>query len=83
MTAVVVTAGAVVAEGNDARLELPPGTRVTIHLPEADGYLSERRLTTFYPDGTMTAAQLTLNTENVRHDIVLSPFSGISYQTMP
>ena len=62
--------------------DLPPGKSLNVAYPKRDDYLSPHKLTTFYPDGTMTATQLRYSGVNASHAIFISPVSGkISYKT--
>jgi prepilin-type N-terminal cleavage/methylation domain-containing protein len=74
---VMLADGALVARDGEARYVFPEGSEITVHDPQADAYLPYRRLTTFYPDGTMTVADLLVRSPGNDFEIRLSPFSGI------
>ena len=77
---VVLDEAGLYAKQTEARLRLEPGSEIRVRAPEADAYLPDRVLTTFHPDGTMTAARLVLIHGRAGYVVTLSPFSGINYR---
>ena len=68
------------AQPSGATFGYPPDTAIDLEPPARDAYMGHRLLTTFYPDGTLTAASLTVAAAGVRYQVRLSPFSGVSYR---
>jgi len=65
-----------------ARLDLAAGEGIEMSYPKADDYLPSHKLTTFYPDGTMTATEFRFVGVNTSYAITISPVSGkITYKT--
>ena len=79
---VVLADGALVARDGEARYDFPEGSQLTVRDPQADAYLPYDRLTTFFPDGTMTTANLLVRSPDNDFDIRLSPFSGIRFKPL-
>ncbi len=79
---VVLADGALVARDGEARYDFPEGSEFTVHDPQADAYLPYHRLTTFFPDGTMTVGILLVRSPDNDFDIRLSPFSGIRFKPL-
>jgi len=79
---VVLADGALVARAGEARYDFPEESELTVHDPQADAFLPYHRLTTFFPDGTMTAANLLVHSPDNDLEIRLSPFSGIRFKPL-
>jgi len=64
-----------------ARLDLAAGESIEVVYPKQDDYLPSYKLTTFYPDGTMTATEFRYLGANTSYAISVSPISGkIAYK---
>ncbi len=49
---------------------------IQVKYPKMNAYLTPARLTKFYPDGTMTAAEFSISSPQSQLDVTLSPFSS-------
>ena len=79
---VVLADGALVARDGEARYDFPERSEFTVDDPQVDAYLPYHRSTTFFPDGTMTAANLLVRSPDNDFDIRLSPFSGRRFKPL-
>ena len=66
---------------------LQSSSNAILQLPEQKtaktvNYLSDHTLTTFYPDGTMSASNFTITTETASYDIKTTPFSNNIHYTI-
>lgn len=69
-----------IASASGKIFELTDQDRLEILAKDSSPLLQERLLTTFFPDGAMTAAQAVLWNHDIRHEYRFSPFSGIRHE---
>jgi len=67
--------------------QLQSSSSAILQLPEQKAaktiqYLSDHTLTTFYPDGTMSASNFTITTKTASYDIKTTPFSSNIHYTI-
>ncbi len=81
-TSIYYAGDALTSPATGARLELTTEEGIEVVYPKRGDYLPAYKLTTFYPDGTMTATRFRYFGANTSYVISISPVSGkITYKT--